>query len=97
MFLRVSSPVCASDVDGNPYHHRSLARPRILVAQGGPDGSAGLNIDADFVVAVGRARLSGQEQHAGAPGGEPASEELGGARGAERLAEQRLEPAADVA
>src|SRR5437762_2897726 len=69
----------------------------IFVAEGGPDASAGLDIDADFVVAVGRAGLSGQEQHPGAPGREPAREELGGARGTERLAEQHLEPAADVA
>src|SRR5216117_3559393 len=49
--------------------------------------AAVLDIDADFVVAVGRAGLSGQEQHPGAPGREPAGQELGGARGTERLTE----------
>src|SRR2546428_1829819 len=123
MFLRVSSPACASVVEGNPYRCRPLPRAstrcgvvnphvRITPAPAEPSGPPGatayfgragrprrlsrLNIDADFVVAVGCAGLGGHEQHPRAPGREPAGEELGGAAGADRLAEQRLEPAAGV-
>src|SRR2546425_2075048 len=49
MFLRVSSPVCASDVDANPRPHHSLPRPstqcgvvdphvRIALASAEPSG-----------------------------------------------------------
>src|SRR5260370_26443707 len=52
-------------------------------------------VDSHFVGGVGSARLSGEEEAPGTPGGEPASEQLrGGCR--PWLGEQRLHPAADV-
>src|SRR5229473_1433960 len=53
--------------------------------------------EADFVVGVGFGRAGRQEQHAGTTGREPAGQELGRGGLARGLAEERLQPAADMA
>src|SRR2546428_4663490 len=59
------------------------------------NGGEASGVDGDFVIGVGPARLSGEEEAPGAAGGEPAGEQLRGGRRT-GLGEQRLHPAADV-
>src|SRR5690349_24319761 len=83
--LRAVSGVCRTD-ETVPGGDAAQRVSRIAITSG---------VVTDFAVAVGLARLGGQEEEAGARGGEPCGQQLRRA-GRERLAEQRLHPAVDV-
>src|SRR5690242_11967639 len=83
--LRAVSGTCEMDtaVPGGDAAQRAS---RIAITSG---------VVTDFAVAVGLARLGGQEEETGARGGEPRGQQLRRA-GCERFAEQRLHPAVNV-